>query len=192
MVIDVERMKEGIAFVREDRVRLLYSFVAGSLPAHDPDLLRVHRLTVMAELDDPVAHHLPELGLLPADRSMVARFMAMQFFKNLAREARDQIADATERAEALELIAFQRPHQPRIVGAVMLCRTPEVMGLYNLCVDSNERDRGIGRRIVRHVSQVAAGEGRTVTLQCDPTLAPWYRDQGFRELAELQVWSATA
>lgn len=190
MALDSSKVADALAFVKEDRGRLLYTFTSGMDPAHDPDVRRVHRLSVMIEESAPVAHPLPEITAAHADRAVIAKFMAVQFFQNLSRESRTQIADATAGAEGLELVAFHRPNHQRIVGALMLSRTPGMLGLYNLCVDTNERDRGIGRRMVRHVSHLAAIEGLRVTLQCDPPLVPWYRDQGFRELAELNVWSA--
>jgi ribosomal protein S18 acetylase RimI-like enzyme len=148
-------------------------------------------MSVMVEHSRAVAHHLPDLELGESDRRVIARFMAQQFFKNLSRETREQIASATESAVDLELLSFRNVGGNRIVGALMLSRTPGVLGLYNLCVDQGDRDRGIGRRMVRHVVTLAALEGRLVTLQCDATLVPWYRDQGFRELTELHVWSVS-
>ncbi len=191
MALESEAIPECLAFVKEDRARLLYTFTGGSDPAHDPDVRRVHRMSVMVEESAPVAHPLPELELADADRAAIARFMAHQFFRNMSREFRDEIATATTNADALELVAFQRPGAKRIIGALMFGRSAEMIGLYNLCVDSSERDRGVGRRMMRWVSERALAEGRRLTLQCDPSLVPWYRDQGLRELVDMHVWSAS-
>lgn len=191
MALSSEHIAEALAFVKEDRSRLLYTFTGGLDPVHDPQVRRVHRMSVMVDHAPAVAHHLPDLELGDGDRRVVSRFMAQQFFKNLSRETRDQIAAATEAAQALELLSFRSAGAHRIVGALMLSRTPSVLGLYNLCVDQGDRDRGVGRRMVRHVCHLAAAEDRLVTLQCDASLVPWYRDQGLRELTELHVWSAS-
>lgn len=191
MALQSDAIPECLAFVKEDRMRLLYTFTGGSDPAHDPTVRRVHRMTVMVEDAAPVAHALPDLEVANADRDAIARFMAHQFFRNLTREFREEIATATSSAHDLELAAFCRSGAARIVGALMLGRSPQMIGLYNLCVDSGERNRGIGRRMVRWASEKARSEERLLTLQCDPSLVPWYRDQGFRELVDLHVWSAS-
>lgn len=191
MAIDSDKVGEALDFVKEDRGRLLYTFTGGLDPVHDPTVRRVHRMAVMLESEAPVAHLLAELEIMEADPETIARFMAGQFFRNLTRETREQIARATACAGE-ELLAFRRTMQSRIVGAMMLARSEGMVGFYNLCVDSSERDRGIGRRIVRYASAIAEDEGARLTLQCDATLVPWYRDQGFRELSELHVWSVAS
>lgn len=121
------------------------------------------------------------------ERQSIADFMAMQFFPFHAPEARAGVSAATANAEGLQLHhVVERGHTK---AAVMLHPTEKCLGLYNLCVESRTRGKGLGRAVVDWVLAKAAKQGLTVTLQCDPKLAPWYQQMGFSPYGNLEVYT---
>lgn len=116
----------------------------------------------------------------------VAEFMALQFFFRQNASLRSTIAKATAHSgmDLCEVVESERR-----IGAVMLSRTPGLLGIYNLCVDIPLRGRGLGTVALRDLLALAAREGGSAVLQCDPSLVRWYRERGFRELGFVDVYS---
>ena len=114
----------------------------------------------------------------PCDRRHVAEFMASLFFWRLPEEARAAISAATA-ASRHSLQSIGPAEDPE--ASVMLVPQSRTLGLYNLCVKPELRGRGLGRDVVRTIQHGAALSGRTITLQCDGLLAPWYERLGFEE-----------
>ncbi|MCH8979715.1 MAG: GNAT family N-acetyltransferase [Armatimonadetes bacterium] len=122
----------------------------------------------------------------PEERRHVAEFMASQFFWRLPDEAREAISAATA-ASRHSLQSVGPPEDP--VASVMLVPQPGTLGLYNLCVKPELRGQGVGRSVVRTIQHGATLSGRTVVLQCDKLLAPWYAQLGFEEAGDLFAFS---
>ena len=122
----------------------------------------------------------------PEERRHVAEFMASQFFWRLPDEARAAISAATA-ASRHSLQSIGPAEDP--VASVMLVPQPGTLGLYNLCVKPDLRGKGVGRSVVRTIQHSASLSGRTVVLQCDRLLAPWYGQLGFKEAGEVCAFS---
>ena len=148
----------------------------------------IYKLTQMAA--SPL-HEVP--GINPAQatthaaRFAVARFMVDLFFGAQPRSHRDVIAQATASAEGLDLYVVG--YQDRMVASVMLCREGKTLGIYNLCVMPDVRNQGWGRAVLDWARVCAGNEGRTLTLQCDPGIAPWYSRAGFCDIGETLAFS---
>lgn len=109
-------------------------------------------------------------------RARVGEFMVSQFFSGQNASVRSQISTATARASDLDLYEFGLSHLRRtLVGAVMLHRTPGVVGLYSLCVSQPFRLQGYGAAIVEGVERIAFEENALLGLQCDIRLEAWYQ-----------------
>lgn len=120
------------------------------------------------------------------ERSLVAGFMSEQFFWRLPTEARRVIAAATaaSRHHLFKLGGAQEPQ-----AAVMLVPSPGSIGLYNLCVRSELRGRGIGKSIVESIKSSAAVNDTTIVLQCEGALVPWYQDLGFGTVGRVRAYT---
>ena len=131
-------------------------------------------------------------GILPVEatthaaRLALAKFMVNQFFLTQPRQFREGIARATAKAGGLDLYAVG--YQGAVIGSLMLCREGSTLGVYNLCVAPEFRNQGWGRNMLDWVRAIAGTEGRTITLQCDDTLADWYRRAGFNESGEITAY----
>ncbi len=123
------------------------------------------------------------------ERLETAEFMVRQFFSRADSAARSRIAHATLQS-GLELSSFWK--QGESFGAVMVSRTPGLLGIYNLCVDAKMRGRGLGSLAVRSLLHRAYVERRTAVLQCDPSLEGWYDGLSFHRIALIQVFSLGA
>lgn len=163
-------------------------------PVHRAELLERqkfrlnYRLVMMvADPDDPGAF--PDLLQASTfrDRLQVAEFMAAQFPGRQSAAYRSEIAQATTRAEDLELYEFTERNQR--TAAVMVSRSCGVLGIYNLCVAAGKRGRGIGTALLAWVRATARNAGMPVSLQCDQTLASWYELSGFRRIGFVDVYS---
>jgi predicted GNAT family N-acyltransferase len=163
-------------------------------PRHHTELLErqgfriAYRLIQMiAEPDDPGPY--PELTAATTipERQRIAQFMGTQFFSRQATTFRQRVATAT--AHATELALYELTERSHRVGAVMLCRTGGVVGLYNLCIAAARRGKGLGRGIVAWARAEAAAAGNPVCLQCDARLTGWYEHLGFRRVGNVDVYS---
>ncbi len=123
-----------------------------------------------------------------AERIRVAKFMAEQFFGSQKSAVRAQIVEATASASGLDLLELE-PVNVRNApsGSVMLNSDESVLGLYNLCVASVSRRRGIGSSIVAAVLEFAENAKKSVVLQCDPRLEQWYGGLGFQTVGSVDV-----
>jgi ribosomal protein S18 acetylase RimI-like enzyme len=164
----------------------------GDGPEHADELLSAagfrHHYRLWQMMADPEPGS--EMDVVFADgptRRVVATFMAEQFFVRDRSPLRRQVAEATAYADGLELVLTAPRNQIR--AAAMLCRDEDVCGMYNLCVASAYRSRGIGSQFVRWVRAKAAERGQIVSLQCDSRLADWYRLLGFRDAGVIDVYS---
>lgn len=163
-------------------------------PAHRGELLErqgfrvTYRLIQMVDdASDPGPYVELARAETFADRQRVATFMGTQFFTRQATAARQTIAAATASASGLELYELvERKHR---LGAVMLSRTENAIGLYNLCIAAARRGKGLGRAVVAWARATGAAEGRSVCLQCDARLAGWYEHLGFRRVGIVDVYS---
>ncbi|AIE84858.1 hypothetical protein OP10G_1490 [Fimbriimonas ginsengisoli Gsoil 348] len=166
----------------------------GDEPSHATELLEragfhpSYRLVQMvAERPEPG----PSIELSRADtfedRFKVASFMGHQFFTRQTEAFRRKIAIATARAEGLELYGLDERAQK--TAALMLCHASGVLGVYNLCVASARRGRGIGSGVLNWALALARETERAVTLQCDSRLEGWYRYWGFVATGKVDVYS---
>lgn len=163
-------------------------------PGHRGELLErqgfriAYRLVQMADTpSDPGPYVELARSETLAERQKVATFMGTQFFTRQATTTRQRIATATAHASGLELYELvERKHR---VGAVMLSRTENAIGLYNLCIAAARRGKGLGRAVVAWARAAGAAEGKSVCLQCDARLAGWYEHLGFRRVGIVDVYS---
>lgn len=148
-----------------------------------------YRLVVMAS---PGVAHPSECALVPAltgtDRERVGVFMTRQFFTRQRTAIQTLISRATAQC-GLDL--FDLCWRGQAVGAAMITRTPGILGIYNLCIESSKRGRGIGSEAVRRLLELAHNEGRIAVLQADPTLEEWYGSLGFATHGEVQVFAGS-
>jgi hypothetical protein len=124
-----------------------------------------------------------------SERLRVSRFMMTHFFGSRPRGFREMTATTVARSASMEL--YYVPDRGRIVGAVMLSRSPGVIGLYNLCVAIEKRDRGLGSQIVAWARTLARAEGVELTLQCRSALLPWYSARGFAPVGRMETFLAS-
>jgi ribosomal protein S18 acetylase RimI-like enzyme len=163
-------------------------------PAHRGELLErqgfrvTYRLIQMVDDEsDPGPYVELTRAETLADRQKVAAFMGAQFFTRQTTATRQTLATATANASGLELYELvERKHR---LGAVMLSRTENAIGLYNLCIAAARRGKGLGRAVVAWARATGAAEGKSVCLQCDVRLAGWYEHLGFRRVGIVDVYS---
>jgi len=117
------------------------------------------------------------------ERQTLTRFMAMQFFSRQTSTLRERIALATAKADVDLYHLGESPTK----AAVMVSRSKGTFGIYNLCVASSERDKGYGSDFLNSLSKLAYEEGRVATLQCDPSLEPWYVRRGYVSIGDVSV-----
>jgi GNAT superfamily N-acetyltransferase len=166
----------------------------GDSPEHHGELLGRAGFQLSYELVQMIAER-PEpgppveirLAQSSGDRTKVARFMCEQFFYRQTEAFRRRIADATAGAAGLEL--FDLPDRGHPIAAVMLGHAAGVLGVYNLCVASARRGRGIGRAVLDWTLELARETGQAVTLQCDPQLEDWYGYRGFVSTGRVSVYT---
>ncbi len=157
-------------------------------------LTEVWDLSILAHPPEPASQpNSAALRRVPSDeRSEVAAFMVEQFFTASRKNYRTVVAQATARSE-LELYVLSNPAPTRNApydAALLLGRTPESVGLYNLCVRRSLRGRGIGRACVRAVLDMASQAGLPCILQCENRLRDYYAGQGFLDVGTLVIFNA--
>jgi predicted GNAT family N-acyltransferase len=121
------------------------------------------------------------------DRLQIALFMVDQFFTKQGLQFRQQVAEATAQATALELLAVKR--DGRILGAAMVCFNSGMAGVYNVCVETSLRGLGIGTSVIKEILAVCSTKQAPATLQCDVKLEPWYRNLGFKRSGDIEVFA---
>lgn len=170
-------------------------------PRHAAELLyqagfRVgHTLTQMAWSEAspwPPDASVPALSFAQTlrERDRISSFMTEQFFAKQPNSFRRQVMDGTSRATQLQLACLEEKGRP--VGAVMLCETPETVGIYNLCISAGMRHRGLGKEIIRSLQKSALEKRKALVLQCEPALVAWYHSQGFNSVGFVEVFSYAA
>jgi len=166
----------------------------GDTPEHLGELLHRSNFRVNYRLAQLVAEPIPKhrgpemiIAESPVRRYEVARFMTEQFFSRQTEGFRKRVAQATADATELELHELIESNQR--AGAVMLCHSAGVVGIYNLCVASARRGFGLGKELTRWALSTAFDSGKLVTLQCDARLKPWYEEQGFCQTGTVEVYT---
>ncbi|MDX2065814.1 MAG: GNAT family N-acetyltransferase [Fimbriimonadaceae bacterium] len=148
--------------------------------AHARRWMRLYRLAQMVH-PEPTRTALawPEV-----ERSDAVRLMMETFFGRHATEDQAAIAGC-----------YQRVNMPMVgtvdslglAAAAMVSPTEESVGIYNLCVPASRRRLGHGGSLVKLILQ--ASGGRPVTLQCEPSLVPWYERFGFRSVDFVEIYA---
>lgn len=150
-----------------------------------------YRLNELVATDQaPLLTHEPDSVETLEDRRRVASFMTNHFFSARTQEFRDIAAGAIVAAESMELYSLSSSQ--KLSATAMLSVSPHALGLYNLCVAVERRGEGLGTRLVQWARQEAKGAGRALTLQCEPSLTPWYTARGFRIVGELFAYTVSA
>ncbi|HEY3783501.1 MAG TPA: hypothetical protein VGL56_20650 [Fimbriimonadaceae bacterium] len=155
-------------------------------------LVRLYRLDQMARTREEPAGRPCELAEAfgVQDRKRISDFMCWQFFSTQTPAIRDKISAATLSAPQLKLYETQAVEiRSRPAAAVMLHRTPGVLGLYNLCVAVPLRKRGYGSMVVHAVEILGIQESVIVGLQCDPGLSHWYVGLGLEKVGSVDVYA---
>ncbi|MBV6459063.1 MAG: hypothetical protein HONBIEJF_02203 [Fimbriimonadaceae bacterium] len=167
--------------------------MTGDVPAEFSHLLSQHGFRGHPELA-MLAREVPASGRdvvlrtaqLPRDRQRVAEFMVSQFFFGQPAASRRRVVESTMRSKFD--LAYLGDHR-RLVAAVMLSRTPNSLGLYNLCVASSQRNQGLGSQVLEAAMAVADELQVPLVLQCSHDLAGWYRARQFYDSGKLQAYS---
>lgn len=115
-------------------------------------------------------------------RQYLARFMISQFFPASALEFRHLVLKATAEGPH-ELWAVGNPEYP--AAAVMISETSDTIGIYNLCVRTQDRSKGLGTQILRFMQNRANRENKILVLQCDLNLEPWYKLRFFKNIGSM-------
>ncbi len=164
-------------------------FASGKNSDHADALLKRTGFQVayqLVQMDaDPVVEEIP-VQVVEAhaieEKGLLASFMIDQFFARQPASFRRVVAQATADS-GLSIEGFYE--QGQLAAAMMLCVTPDCVGVYNLGVRSARRNRGIGSNMIRS----ALTRGKQLTLQCEESLVPWYVRLGFRQSGILTVYS---
>ena len=166
----------------------------GDTPRHLPELLyrcdfRVSYRLVQMVAEPTGSTHGPRVVASDSHTSRldIARFMTEQFFNRQTESFRQRVAQATADANSLEL--FELLTYERRAGAIMICQSESMMGLYNLCIASSQRGLGLGQQLTSWALSEAFKNGKIVTLQCDSRLQPWYANLGFRVTGMIDVYT---
>lgn len=146
----------------------------------------VHSLQVMWAAAPPLANPI-KIELIQTDelRRVVADYMADQFFARRGMQIAECVAEATH-GSGLDLCEIRVGHDR--VGVVMLASDEKTLGIYNLVVAPNLRNRGYGAMALREIRTIAQKNGQAVTLQCENSLAGWYRGNDFDSCGEIIVY----
>ncbi|MFM9872172.1 MAG: GNAT family N-acetyltransferase [Fimbriimonadaceae bacterium] len=118
-------------------------------------------------------------------RLRIGKFMAEQFFPFSSGESRMLVARSTALSIA-NLFYIGSPERPE--AAMMLSKSKNAVGLYNLCVDGKSRGHGIGTDLVESAQALASQYGVPLTLQCHASLRKWYENQNFRQTGTLHAF----
>jgi len=123
---------------------------------------------------------------LPRERHRVAEFMVSQFFYGQPAASRRRVIESTTRS-MFDLAYVGELRHP--AAAVMLSRTANSLGLYNLCVAPSQRNQGLGSQVLEASMAVADDLHVPLVLQCARDLAGWYRARKFHDSGNLQAHS---
>lgn len=126
------------------------------------------------------------------EREEIANFMVDQFFKRSSRQSQQLVAAATANGEGLNLVGFRTGFLGRLAAAAMLVPTERTLGLYNLCLAPSLRGKGMGTQILNAILMHGRELEKTVLLQCEGKLVPWYQRNGFSSSGVLKVWTLSS
>ena len=151
-------------------------------------LTRFHELTGMILRNPPqktqnLAHLVPKNKVVE-----VASFMVEHFFWGSSKPLKTELASTVASVDTLKQRFYAAKEGENLVAAGTLVLTDNAVGVYNICVRTDRRRRGIGSEIVRQLSAIAVKEGKQVVLQCDPSLVSWYRKLGYEAIGKLVTW----
>lgn len=120
------------------------------------------------------------------DRHRMVEFMATQFFTRCDRATRNQLIASTTLADDLDIWAVENAE---IFASFMTFADDATIGLYNLCVASHHRGRGVGGDVVCTFLARCEAAGKIATLQCRSEITGWYTRFGFEKLGIVQGFS---
>lgn len=120
------------------------------------------------------------------ERLRIASFMTSQFFTRQRPAVRERISWVTAHS-GLGICEIHRRGQ--FVGAVMISRSPGMLGIYNLCIEARSRGRGHGSDAVARLLDMARAEGSMAVLQADASLCDWYGGLGFEQAGIVDVFA---
>lgn len=190
--IDEETLSRVRRFAENQKLFYLYSFLPEEENPNEERMARYgfRHATLLHCLagSEPQGGdcELQQLGDGFDGRLAVTRFMAQQFFSTQPEEVRDVVACATA---ATDLPLWRFVADGEIVGAAMSNASYGVFGIYNVCVASGMRGRGVGTQILNALIRTAMGRGLVPALQCDRRLAPFYEGFGMKSSGIVDVWS---
>ena len=121
-----------------------------------------------------------------ATRVELCRFAARTFFTRTPDDVQNRIAEATANSKH-QLYGMSDDKGPSV--AMMLCESESCLGLYNLCVRSDWRRRGLGGEMVAFAKEKAHELNRPLVLQCDSSLIRWYENRGFHSFGTVRAYT---
>lgn len=108
------------------------------------------------------------------------------FFSHTEPPVREALLEALERVVGDATFALRV--SGRVVGTVSLFEHAGVLGIYSVGVIPAQRGRGRGAEIIRWSLAEAARREVSATLQCVPSLEPWYGRFGFETVGYAELW----
>ncbi len=127
-----------------------------------------------------------EEAILPKERLFACRFATKIFFSQSRAAAQEKSAQITANCRHR---LFTLSENNQLIGSYMGTESHSALGLYNLCVIPNARNRGIGRMLVSDAVARAKCLEKRLVLQCDPALVEWYLSQGFRVFGRVRAYT---
>lgn len=126
------------------------------------------------------------LAASDAERRLVADFMVSQFFGAHVEPVRRILAMASASGNAP---LYWLSQLGKRVGAVTLNADAGALGIYNFCIDSRLRGRGLGSMALNAIARFACAAGLSLTLQCSPNLVSFYSRHNYEIVGHVDIWS---
>ncbi len=189
-----EKGLEKLTKIADDSPHFRIHYMSGDTPCDLDTKLRQHGLTCFHELTGMILRNPPEKAqnlaqLVPKNKvEEVTRFMVEHFFWGSPKPLKTELASIVASVDTLKQRFYAVKEGKNLVAAGTLVLTDNAVGVYNVCVRTERRRHGIGSAFVRQLSAIAVKEGKSVVLQCDPPLVPWYRKLGYEAIGRLATW----
>lgn len=140
----------------------------------------LYSLTTMAsDAEGGVNEEMLQLADGPEELDAACDLVVRTFFRRSEPWLRQHMKSALRSSVELGHEFWFSRDEKGVAAVVTLVSAGGVLGLYNLCVREDLQGRGVGSAVVRQVLNEGARRKMGIALQCEPSLAGWYRKLGF-------------